>query len=144
MWIWGGSTQFGDAIIAREELQPGDGSDDKVSSVQVSSIRDFERNVWGLTGYDYPLIWYDVAAVVGTEGDGAIINQQHRAKIDTQLPGLVVEASPNAPDNFSERPVWLWNRRDFGNSITRIDIGRPSNTDFVPIDIVLRAKIDEH
>lgn len=144
MWIWSGSTQFGDAIIAREELQPGEGSEDKISSVQVSSIRDFERSVWGLTGYDDPLIWYDVASVVGTEGDGAIVNQQHRAKIDTQLPGLVVDASPNAPDNFSERPVWLWNRRNFGNSITRIDIGRPSGTDFVPIDIVLRAKIDEH
>lgn len=142
MWIWAGSTQFGDTLTAREELPPNDGSADKVSSMTTSSIRDFERNLWGLTGYDDPLLWYDVVAAEGTED--AILNTQHKATIDTDLPGLVVQASPNALDNFSERPVWLWNRRNFGNSITRIDIGRPDGNEFVPIDIVLRSKIDEH
>lgn len=142
MWIWAGSTQFGDTLTAREEIAPGDGSEDKVSSMATSSIRDFERNVWGLTGYDDPLYWYDVVAEEGTEE--ARLNTEHRAKIDSELPGLVVEASPNALDHFSERPVWLWNRRNFGNSITRIDIGRPDGNEFVPLDIVIRAKIDEH
>ena len=142
MWIWAGNTQFGDTLTAREELPPSDGSEDKVSSMPTSSLRDFERNVWGLTGYDDPLFWYDVVEEEGTEA--AVLNTQHRARIDTELPGLVVEASPNALDNYSERPVWLWNRRNFGNSITRIDLGRPDGNEFIPLDIVLRAKIDEH
>jgi len=141
MWVWAGNVQFGDSINAREEINPSDGSEDKVSSITVSSARDFERNIWGLTGYDDPLYWYDLIVSQGTE---VALNKQHRAKIDTDLPGLIVEASPNTLDNFSERPVWLWNRRNFGNSITRVDIGRPSTNEFIPIDVVLRAKIDEH
>lgn len=144
MWIWGGSVQFGDTVTARDEVAPGADAADKNSSTTTSSLRNFERSVWGLTGYDDPLYWYDVVSANGTEAEGVYLNSQHRAKIDTQLPGLVVEASDNSLTNFSERPVWLWNRRNFGNSITRIDIGRPSDNEFVPIDIALRAKIDEH
>lgn len=143
IWTWGAKTQFGDVATAREEVMPGPGSEDKDSAIQVSAIRDFERRIWGLTGYDDPLIWYDIASTAGTEG-GADLTQQHRARIDTTLPGLVVEASQDAFDNFSERPVWLWNRRNYVNSITRIDIGRPDSSDFVPLDFVMRAQIDEH
>lgn len=142
IWTWVAATQFGDVAIAREEVAPSGGSEDKDSAVQVSAIRNFERNVWGLTGYDDPLIWYDIASTGGTEM--ADITQQHRASIDTTLPGLVVEASADAIDNFSERPVWLWNRRNYCNTISRIDIGRPDSSDFVPFDFVMRAQIDEN
>ena len=142
IWTWGAKTQFGDVATARAEVLADGGSEDKDSSVQVSAFRDFERNLWGLTGYDDPLIWYDIASTAGTEA--ADITQQHRAVIDTTLPGLIVEASTDAVDNFSERPVWLWNRRNWCNSITRVDCGRPDDADFVPIDLVLRAQVDEN
>lgn len=142
IWSWSAFTQFGDPIIAREEVLAGPGSEDKYSSTQVSSIRNFERNLWGLTGYDDPLLWYDVMLTAGTED--ADISQQHRAFIDDTLPGLVVQSSPSAITDFSERPVWLWHRKNFCNTLTRVDIGRPSNSSFSPIDLVVRAQIDEH
>lgn len=141
MWTWSGFTQFGDTVIAREEVPAGPGSEDKYSSVQVSSIRDFERSVWGLTGYEDPLIWYDIALTAGTED--ADLSEQHRAKIDTNLPGLVVQASPTAVTDYSERPVCLWHRKNYCNTLTRIDIGRPDGPMFPPIDFIVRAQIDE-
>lgn len=142
MWTWGGFTQFGDVAIARDEVLAGPGSEDKNSSVQVSGIRDFERSVWGLTGYEDPLMWYDIALTAGTED--ADISDQHRASIDNNLPGLVVQSSPTAIANFSERPVWLWHRKNYCNTLTRIDIGRPDSSMFSPIDFVVRAQIDEN
>lgn len=143
LWSWVGAHQFGDTIIAREEVQPGDGSEDKISYAQYSAIRDLERSQWGLTGYDDPLMSYDIASTAGTEG--ADLTQQHRAVIDTNLPGLTVVT--NQPDDinvFSERPVWLWNRKQIANSYTRIDLGRPSSSSFTPYDLVVRANIDEY
>jgi len=141
VWTWVGKTQFGNVATAREEVLADTGSEDIDSAAQVSAIRDFEHQIWGLTGYDDPLIWYNIASTAGTEGSD--ITQQHRATIDTNLPGLVVETSPGASDDFSERPVWLWNRKNFCNTITRVDIGRPDSSDFVPFDLVMRAQIDE-
>jgi hypothetical protein len=142
MWTWVGQCQFGDVSIARSELELNSGSDDRTTAVQVSTIRTFEQSLWGLTGYDDPLIAFDVAAEGGTEaGD---VSRQHRAVIDTTLPGLRVQAAVNTPDDFSERPVWLWNRRDLCNALIRADIGRPTNSAFVPYDIILRAPVDEY
>lgn len=141
MWTWVGNTQFGDVAVAREEVLPGGGSEDKDSAVQVSAIRTLERSLWGLTGYDDPLLSFDIASTAGTEL--ADLTVQHRAAIDTTLPGLVVTADPDVVDNFSERPVWLWNRRNLCNAIVRADIGRPDSSDFVPFDLVLRSQIDE-
>lgn len=142
LWSWVGSHQFGDTIVARQEVQPGDGSEDKVSYQSYSAIRDFERSQWGLTGYDDPLMSYDITSTAGTEG--ADITQQHRAVIDTALPGLkVVTNQPDEINVFSERPVWLWNRKSMANSLTRIDLGRPNSSSFTPYDIIVRANIDE-
>lgn len=142
LWAWGGGVQFGDSVVARDEVQAGPASADKVSAVQVSSIRDFERSQWGLTGFNDPLLSYDVALTAGT--DSADISTQHRAVIDTSIPALKVVASDDAPTNFSERPVWLWNRRGYTNAIIRMDIGRPSSSNFSPFDVMLRSMIDEH
>jgi len=141
-WTWIGNTQFGDVVVAREEMLPGPGSEDKDSAVQLSAVRGLEKNTWGLTGYDDPLFSYDIASTAGTEASE--INIQHKAYIDTSLPGLVVIASDVAPDDFSERPVWLWNRRNLCNALVRTDIGRPDSSEFVPFDLALRADIDEH
>jgi hypothetical protein len=141
-WSWVDNVQFGDVAIAREEVLPGAGSEDLDSAVQVSAIRNFEKKLWGLTGYDDPLYGYDIAMTAGTEA--ADLNLQHRAVIDTTLPGLKVEASESTADYFSERPVWLWNRHNYCNWLLRADIGRPSDSDFVPFDVVIRAEIDEN
>jgi hypothetical protein len=140
-WTWVGKTQFGDTLVAREEVLPGAGSEDKDAAVQVSSLRTFEHSMWGLTGFDDPLLSFDIASTAGTEG--ADINLQHRATIDTSLPGLVIEASDVVPDDFSERPVWLWNRHNLCNMLVRTDLGRPDSSEFVPFDLALRADVDQ-
>ena len=141
-WSWVDSVQFGDVVIAREEVLPGAGSEDVDAAVQVSAIRNLERKLWGLTGYEDPLYGYDIALTAGTEE--ADLNLQHRAIIDTTLPGLKVVASEETADYFSERPVWLWNRNNYCNWLLRADIGRPTGSEFVPFDVVIRAEIDEH
>ena len=135
MWVWAGNVQFGDTLTAREELTPDDGSADKISSVIVSAARNLESNVWGLT-HSQPIYSYNDGNEMQIAND--------RAMVDQELPGLIVDASSDNTGNFSEQPVWLWNRRDFGNSITRIDLGMPDNNYFTPLDIVFRAKIDEN
>lgn len=143
MWSWAAQQQFGDVAIAREESTPTGGSEDKDAAVQVSAIRTIDRHLWGVTGFDDPLFSADIAASSGT--NAADITEQHRALIDTSLPGLVVQSfTGTLHDNFSERPVWVWNRRNLKNKIVRLDIGRPDSSTFTPYDIVLRAPIDEH
>ena len=142
IWTWVGHLQLGDVDIARDEVMPGAGEEDKTAAVQVSAIRQIERSQWGLTGYDDPLVSFDIASTAGT--GSADISLQHRAVIDTSIPALTVTASTEALTNFSERPVWLWNRNNICNALVRLDIGRPSSSDFVPYDIVLRSPIDEH
>jgi len=142
IWTWVGHLQFGDVDIAREEIMPGAGSEDKDAAVQVSAIRQFERSHWGLTGFDDPLVSFDIASTAGTED--ADISLQHRAIIDTSMPGLKVVAATEVPSDYSERPVWLWNRHNLCNALIRCDIGRPSSSNFVPYDIILRSPVDEY
>jgi hypothetical protein len=142
LWSWTGGVQFGDSVVARDEVQAGPGSDDKTSSVLQSAIRNFESSQWGLTGLDDPLLDFSVAITAGTEE--AEINREHRAIIDTTIPALKVVADSNNYDDFSERPVMLWYRKELENAMISMDIGRPNSSDFTPIDIILRGNIDEH
>ena len=82
--------------------------------------------------------------LVNAIAENADLSTQHRAVIDTTLPGLRVVAESDSIDDFSERPVWLWNRRNFCNALIRTDIGRPDSSDFVPFDLMLRSQIDEN
>jgi hypothetical protein len=147
LWSWIGYVQFGDTAVARAELETtADATGNVDEAVLVSAIRTFPRCYWGLTGIDDPLLNYDAVVADGT--DNAEINPQHRAIWDTALPGLVVAPSPalvaSAADIFSERPVYLWCRRSLYNSLVRADIGRPTDSDFVPYDFVFRAPVDEY
>ena len=146
VWTNVGSVQFGDVVVAREELEPGMGTGPQESSaITESAFRDFEDTQWGLTGIDDPLLMFDEIGTGGTTRD-ADYNSQHRAVIDTLLPGLKVVKSVYSGDFFSERPVYLWNREAMTNAIVRADLGRPSIPDYIgrfpPIDLLLRAKID--
>lgn len=143
IWSRVGGVEFGDTLVARQELEAGDGETDISSFEDVNGIRDFEKTIWGITGFDDPLMLYEDAE---TGGPSEIIelNTQHKAIIDTTLPGMRVEASADAPDPFSERPVFLWNRQRMENMLATMDIGRPTSSSFPPYDILLHAPIDSY
>jgi intein/homing endonuclease len=141
-WDMIGGVEFGDVVQAKEETAPGDGSFDKSAAVTVSGIEDFEPTVWGLTGYDCPVLLLADVATHGTEGTS--LSSQHRARIDTSLPGLVVEADVGT-EPFSQRPVLLWNRTGLANSMyIRAEVGIPTASAFSPFDILLHAPIANH
>lgn len=142
MWSWVGQSNFGDIVIAREEVQASGGSEDKDAAAAYSAIRDFESDEWGLTGQDDPVLAFDVITTAGTEG--ADFSKQHRAVFDTSLPGLKVVSSLDTPSNFSERPVYLWNRTNLNNAVMRLAIGAPASSAYTPYDILIRAPIDRY
>lgn len=75
---------------------------------------------------------------------GIAINNQFVADVDPTLPGMrVVQTDPMS---ISERPVYLWNRRNHGNFLVRALVGMPeaSQNLFPPIDILLRTPGDSH
>jgi len=141
-WGWVGHTQFGDTKIARKEVQASGINVLSNLAKQVSADRDFEKREWGLTGWDDPLATFYYADALGiTEGD---ITYQHRAVIDTNLPGLRVQSSTSTAVNYMERPVYLWHRKSINNAMIRLDIGRPQTGAYTPVDIIIRGAIDEH
>jgi hypothetical protein len=144
MWAWVGRQQFGDTAIAREETNTSaeNTANDIDDAVQVSAVRAFAGSQWGLTGLDDPLLDFDIVSTEGTES--ADLTTNHRAVIDTSIPGLLVVDSEDTPTIFSERPVWLWNRHTLCNKIFRIDMGRPDTSEVVPYDVTFRAPIDEY
>lgn len=144
LWNWSGCVQFGDMLTARLETQPGPATDAKIAAESVLSLRDFERHSWGMTGIDDPVVSFDLAEVIGTEA--ADLTTQNRAIVDSDLPGLrVLDASPASEESyFTERPVWLWHRQSYYNTLVTADIGRPAGNLFSPYDFVFRANIDEY
>ncbi|MEM3097442.1 MAG: hypothetical protein QXU32_01815, partial [Nitrososphaerales archaeon] len=74
------------------------------------------------------------------EPSGVPINNQYIADIDPTLPGLkVVQTDPQAD---SERPVYIWHRKNHSNFYLKALIGQPEGSRFPPIDILLRAPVD--
>lgn len=141
IWSRIGGVEFGDVLTARSEVDPSGDETDIDAAEEVSSSRDFEKDIWGLTGFDDPLyLWDD--SVTGGATEIIELNTQHKAVIDETLPGLRVEASSSAPDPFSERPVFLWNRQKAENMLVTTEIGRPDSSAFPPYDILLHAQID--
>lgn len=145
VWTNIGSVQFGDIVVAREEIENISTFDPRTSAITETASRDFEPSQWGLTGLDDPLLMFDEIVAGGTAPDGDY-NSQHRAIIDTLLPGMKIVKSIYSGSNFSERPVYLWHRESMTNALVRADIGRPEINDYVgvfpPIDMLLRARID--
>jgi hypothetical protein len=74
------------------------------------------------------------------EPSGVAINNQYVADINPSIPGLVV--SETLPQSDRERPVYIWHRGNHKNSYLRALIGRPDSSRFPPVDILLRAPID--
>jgi len=141
IWTSLDQIQFGDLSITREESQADNLSYDKSSYAQVSAIRNLSTSNWGIRGYDDPLLGFDL---IDSGTDTADLSKQHRAVIDTSLPGLVVNSDTSATDPYSERPIMVWNRSNLNNSYVKLDIGCPTSSKFTPFDILLRSKIDEY
>lgn len=74
------------------------------------------------------------------EPSGVALNNQYVAQVDPNVPGLTV--AETAPSSDQERPVWLWHRSNHKNVYIKALIGRPDDSRFPPLDIVLRAPID--
>ena len=236
--LWGltGAVRFGDLLTARLEVNPGTTGEKVAFEENVSDIRTFEKDEWGITGFEDPLLLaddgqstdtgagiLDTGEVVNTlgqddslpepnviielsnnptspstffvageheghflefttgvlaghsfeilantehtitvlgeltgveQGDqfiifieddtdepsGVPVNNQYVADDDPTIPGLhVVQTSPQAD---SERPVYLWHRANHGDFILKALVGQPDSSLFPPIDVLLRAPID--
>lgn len=236
--LWGltGAVRFGDLLTARLEVNPGTTGEKVAFEENVSDIRTFEKDEWGITGFEDPLLLaddglatdsgagvLDTGEVVNTLGQdnalpepnevielsnnptspstffvsgeheghflefttgvlaghsfeilsntehtitvlgeltgvqqtdefiifieddtdepsGIPVNNQYVADDDPTIPGLhVVQTSPQAD---SERPVHLWHRANHGDFILKALIGQPDSSLFPPIDVLLRAPID--
>ncbi len=148
LWDSGDAVEFGDTILARDE--DGDATDITAedASITVDLFRTFERDQWGLTGVDMPLIVFEDAATGGPT-EALELNQEHRANVDIDLPGLVVSnydggQNGTVGNNFKERPVYLWNRRNRSNILVNMEIGRPEIDGYPPYDILLSAPVDSY
>lgn len=146
LWSLGGVVQFGDQLQARRELTQTTGGNTELTSHNddVTDERLFEKTVWGITTFEDRLILSDDNG----SGDPSAepINNLFVADIDRELPGLtVIESNPGTGpvvDNINERPVFLWHRGNHKNILFKSLIGMPDESDFPPMDILLRAPVD--
>jgi hypothetical protein len=116
-----------------------DGAEFNVIENTASTITLFDPDGQGPSVSDGDA--FDVFISSGTaEPSGIAINNQYVADINPNLPGLVVSETP--PPSDQERPVYLWNRANHKNVYIKALVGRPENSRFPPIDILLRAPID--
>lgn len=139
LWSTIDYVKFGDELISRDEATGGTGGVNP--SILVSDIRNFERDTWGLTGYDDPLI-FDSGDVTNITGGGYEVNPDNRAKIDISVPGLIVSSPTANTSDTPVRPVYLWHRSSHKNVYFKALIGRSTETDYTPIDFIFRSAID--
>ena len=144
-WVTAGAVQFGDTLVAKIENQTTGGGTDSTEVESVSSIRDFEPSEWGITNLDNPLILFADALTDGPDPTVSVeLNDQHRAYVDSSLPGLRVDAAAGNTEPFSQRPVYLWCRKSMGNMLSTTYVGRPNVNGFPPYDVLLTAPIDNY
>lgn len=137
-WAFIGGVSFGDTYTVRAETDPG--LDSGVSYETISGDVNFEDKVWGLTGFDSPVMLFGDVFDSGTEG--ATLNSQHVAIIDESLPGLKV-VSDTGTEPFNQRPVVLWNRTSLRDYVLiSAKIGGPQLSEFSPYDFLIHAPID--
>jgi hypothetical protein len=143
--LWGltGAVRFGDLLTARKELEFGSEPQSGVRTDILDACL-FERTIWGITGFEDPLLLsddLDSGSGEILEPSGVQINNQYEADIDPALPGLkVVENVPSVEK--MERPIFLWHRINHRNFYTRTLIGQPESSRFPPIDILLKSPVD--
>lgn len=139
LWSVVDYVEFGNELISRDEATGGTGGVN--ASILVSDVRNFERDTWGLTGYDDPLI-FNSGDLTDVTGGGFEVNPDNRAKIDISIPGLVVSSPLAGTSDTPIRPVYLWHRTNHKNMYIKALIGRSTETNYTPIDLVFRSAID--
>jgi len=142
IWSQVGGVEFGSLLEKRVE-DAGTGSG-RFDAEEVSDHRNFERTIWGLTGWDNPVMMFDS----GTAGLIEDLHDQHRARIDVTVPGLVVEGDLSnlaGTTPYIQRPVHLWNRHRQNNVLATLAMGAPIEAGmevYPPYDVLLNAPID--
>ena len=152
-WLLVGGVDFGDLGQTMTQKEPGAGTGGHaVTATTTVTTNDFEDSIWGMAGEDDPLmILGPTAGAAGTFqpiGAGtygqAVLNKQHRAVVDPNLPGLKVMPDIGT-EPFAQRPVYLWNRISTGmNVLFRAEIGQPTvftSPPFPPYDILFGAPV---
>lgn len=149
IWACTGAVEFGNSLIARyESEEPGTGTE-KFAGEDVDDVRVMERSLWGISGFDHPIMLYDESGTAGISDD---LGNHYIAEISNTLPGLVV-SSNEGTDPYCQRPVSLWNRSVTPGCLATIHLGRPDPvkqltptiiSPYPPYDILLNANIDSH
>ena len=70
------------------------------------------------------------------------ISMFYRGEIDTSLPGMKVEE--NDLTGSPKHPITIWDRHNHDDAYMKILLGRPSESKYPPIDVLLRAPIDSY
>jgi hypothetical protein len=211
LWSLSNAIRFGDLYEQRDDVNQhqgstgfGTGTDLTAHIDDVSDIKVYERFMWGITGFEDPLLLaydglYDTYG--NYEPSGAIVNGRYQAFVDYSIPGLRVEKIVNDTrgdinhdgkiddadlallmtsmntsigdsaynsdadfnqdgvvdvrdlaifgtnyniyaKRYSDQPVFIWNRTNHKNFLLKTKVGRPPDSDFPPIDILLSAPID--
>lgn len=103
--LWGltGAVRFGDLLTGRLEVNPGTAGEKTSYEENVSDIRTFEKDEWGITGFEDPLLLSDDGQ--GTDSD--VLDGGTVASIEAQddslpEPNAVIElsATPTSPSTF--------------------------------------------
>lgn len=122
--------RFGDVLTTESDT-------DTESGGAATDVRLLEKRLWGTTWFEDPVYVNESSNLVGPLGN------QFVADIDYDLPGLKVEDLGATDADFSY-PVFLWDRHNHQNFYAKILVGQPDNSNFPPIDILLRAPIDSY
>lgn len=140
IWAPLGTIEFGNTLVARDEMDPGTSVDNSDQGVEVDDSRILGDDVWGISGSVAPLIESETILTDGTEE--AEIKSPDVAIVDQSIPGLRVVADEDATDYYSTRPVCIWNKIAHRNSLVRLELGKPALDVYPPYDILLHAPID--
>jgi hypothetical protein len=68
LWAKTAAIRFGDLLVARNEVDPGGTGEKSSYENDINDIRTVERDIWGITGFDDPLLLAD-------DGEGTDSNQ---------------------------------------------------------------------
>lgn len=66
----------------------------------------------------------------------------YRGTIDTTLPGMKVEEY--SLTGIPKHPITIWDRHNHDDAYMKVMLGRPTESKYPPIDILLRAPIDSY
>jgi len=128
IWDLADAIRFGDALVSADSTATDNAAND---------VRVLEHDEWGTTWYENPFYVVDGDALAGP------LANQFTGDIDYALPGLTVTDHGDA-DRITASPVFLWHRRNYDNLYANIMVGQPDNSNFPPIDILMRAPIDSY